>query len=186
MKGEENTMFIETERTLLRKFREEDFADFCAYTAEEGLSRMMGRDQIWDEASARPVFDWLLHKEERAYVIVLKETGQGIGNLTVSRYVAHAPELQGKRGVALSFELSRAYRRQGLMTEVVRAVIRQLFTVEHMEFVNCGYFSFNEASRGLQEKLGFTYLTQETSEENGEQICTIETILWNEEKERTV
>lgn len=175
-------MFIETEHTLLRKFQEEDFADFYAYTAEEGLSRLMGRDQIVDEASARSVFDWLLYKEERAYVIVLKETGQGIGNLTVGMlppHVARMPELQGKRGAGLSFELSRDYRRQGLMTEVVQAVIRELFEVEHMDYVNCGYFSFNEASRGLQEKLGFTYLTQETFEKNGEQITAIDNILWN-------
>ncbi len=36
-------MFLETERLMLRKWEENDFADFCAYAMDEEMSRMIGR-----------------------------------------------------------------------------------------------------------------------------------------------
>lgn len=37
------TMFLETERLILRKFREADFEDFCEFAMDEDMCRMMGR-----------------------------------------------------------------------------------------------------------------------------------------------
>ena len=50
-------MFLETERLILRKFRAEDFYDFCEYAIDPEMCRMMGRADIHDAASARPTFD---------------------------------------------------------------------------------------------------------------------------------
>ena len=49
-------MFLETERLILRKFREEDFDDFCDYAMDDEMSRMMGRDRISTRADARLAF----------------------------------------------------------------------------------------------------------------------------------
>ena len=46
-------MFVETGRLILRKFREEDFADFCAYAMDEEMCRMMGNDLMDTEEAAR-------------------------------------------------------------------------------------------------------------------------------------
>lgn len=46
-------MFVETDRLILRKFREEDFADFCAYAMDEEMCRMMGNDLMDTEEAAR-------------------------------------------------------------------------------------------------------------------------------------
>lgn len=176
-------MFLETERLILRKFREEDFPDFCEYAIDPDMCRMMGRDDIHDAASARPTFDWLMNKEERGYVLVLKETGRVIGNLTVtapSPLVAEQRELQGKQGAALSFSISRHYQRRGLMYEAVSAVIDRLFRAEGCDYINCGYFSFNTPSRCLQEKLGFSFLVSETFQQNGEEFTVMENILRRE------
>ena len=173
-------MFLETERLLIRKFKETDFADFCEFTMDEELCRMMGRDLITDAESARPTFEWLMNKEERGYVLEYKENHKVIGNLTVGSvplHVAECLEVQGKKGCALSFSMSRKYQRRGLMYEAVRAVIGQLFQ-EGTEYINCGYFDFNVASGRLQEKLGFTYLTEGTFPCNGKVIKCIECILW--------
>ena len=85
--------------------------------------------------------------------------------------------LRGRNGRSMSFCISRHHRRRGLMEEAVRAVIARLFD-EDMDFVQCGYLSFNEASARLQEKLGFTYLTTQRFEEDGETIVAVENILW--------
>lgn len=176
-------MFLETERLILRKFREEDFADYCAYAIDADMCRMMGNDLMDTPETARITFDWLKDKEERSYVLILKETGRAIGNLNVTPvpdYLLELPALAGKQGKSLSFCISRQYQRQGLMTEAVRAVIARLFDEEGMDFVQCGYFDFNASSKALQEKLGFTHLTTLPHTPGGREITVVENILWRD------
>ncbi|MDE7054275.1 MAG: GNAT family N-acetyltransferase [Oscillospiraceae bacterium] len=173
-------MFLETERLMLRKWEENDFADFCAYAMDEEMSRMIGRRILHTEEDARASFDWLKDKEERGYALVLKGTGRVIGNLTidsVQERLANLPELRGKRGVGMSFAISRQYQRQGLMSEAVKAVVEELFDCEGFEYIQCGYFSFNTASAKLQEKLGFTHLITLPKPDDPE-IITVENVLW--------
>ncbi len=177
-------MFLETERLILRKFREEDFPDFCTYAMDEEMSRMMGRDILGSVEAARINFDWLKDREERGYALVFKETGRVIGNLTVTAVHEHLlklPALAGKEGRSLSFSISRQYQRQGLMSEALRAVIGHLFAEEGMDYVQCGYCDFNAPSKALQEKLGFTHLTTLTHTPGGREITVVENVLWRDE-----
>ncbi len=174
-------MFVETDRLILRKFREEDFADFCAYAMDEEMCRMMGNDLMDTEEAARITFDWLKDKEERSYALVLKETDHVIGNLNIVPVPGHLlelPALAGKQGRSLSFCISRQYRRQGLMSEAVRAVTVHLFEEEGMDYVQCGYFDFNAVSGAFQEKLGFTRLATMEIDFKGERVVTVENALW--------
>lgn len=136
-------IFLETDRLLLRKFQESDFADFCALVMDPQRNRMMGNDEIATEEDARALFDWFLHKEKRAYALVLKNSGKVVGNLTVydepPEEIRTRAELAGKKGRSLSFSLSPQYRRQGLMLEALRAVIDHLFTAENVEYINDGF-----------------------------------------------
>ena len=173
-------MFLETERLILRKFREEDFDDFCDYAMDDEMSRMMGRPLIRTRADARLMFTWLKSREKRCYALELQSTGRVIGNLTVSqvpRFGEVVRHLERFEGRTLSFAISRHYRRQGLMEEAVRAVIAVLF-VEGMDYIQCGSFDFNTASKELQEKLGFEYLTTERLDLGGKRYTAIQRILW--------
>ena len=173
-------MFLETSRLILRKFREEDFDDFCDYAMDDEMSRMMGRALIRTRADARLAFSWLKNREERGYALVLKSTGRVIGNLTVTqvpRFEHALRRLDGFQGRTLSFAISRHYRQMGLMEEAVRAVIAALFD-EGMDFVQCGSFDFNTASAALQKKIGFEYLTTEQLDMNGKVVTAIQRILW--------
>ena len=173
-------MFLETERLILRKFREEDFDDFCDYTMDDEMSRMMGRDRISTRADARLAFMWLKNRVERGYALELKSTGRVIGSLRVCqvpRFDEAVRRLGGWEGRSLSFAISRHFRRQGLMEEAVRAAIAALFE-EGMDYIQCGCFDFNTASRALQEKLGFQYLTTERIDLGGKRCTAIQRILW--------
>ena len=160
-------MFLETSRLILRKFREEDFADYAVWRGDEEINRLMG-----NSLDVRQTFDWLKDHEERSYVLVLKETGRVIGDLTVCTVPADLAALEplaGKRGVSLSFSISRDFRRRGLMTEALEAVIRRLFEEEGFDYIQCGYLDGNDVSAALQAKLGFTHLiTQRFSTEHTE------------------
>ena len=173
-------MFLETERLILRKFRDDDFDDFCDFAMDDDMSRMMGRDLLHTRADARLTFMRLKNREKRGYALVLKATGRVIGSLTVTqvpRFEAALHKLEGFAGRSLSFSISRHHRRQGLMEEAVRAVIAALFD-EGMDYIACGSFDFNIASAALQKKLGFRYLTTERFDMNGEMFTAIERILW--------
>ena len=173
-------MFLETERLILRKFRDDDFNDFCDFAMDDEMSRMMGRDRLRNRADARLTFLWLKNRQERGYALELKSIGRVIGNLTVTqvpRFTHVDRYLEEYRGRSLSFSISRHFRRQGLMEEAVRAVIDALFA-EGMDYIQCGSFEFNTASRNLQKKLGFQYLTTEHLEMDGEVYTAIERILW--------
>lgn len=142
---------------------------------------MMGRDRMETVEAAQANFHWLKDKEERGYCLVYKESGRVIGNLTVTQvsdHLAKLPVLNGKQGRSLSFSISRLYQRQGLMLEAVQAVIWQLFDEEGLDYVQCGCFDFNTASKRLQEKLGFTHLITTTENVKGEYVTIVENVLW--------
>lgn len=175
-------IFIETPRLILRKVSETDFPYWQTYLADKEMDRMMLRDSCETEEDIRLGFEWFLYKEERAYVIVQKETGETIGNLTVynrvPECVAHHEVVQGKSGKALSFAVLPPFRRQGYMYEAVSSVINHLFREENADYINCGYLTYNAPSKALQEKLGFAYLITERFRHEEKEIESIENILW--------
>lgn len=174
-------MFLETRRLIIRKFEEKDFNDYCAYSlGDPERDRMMGRNPLNTVENVRLNFDWLKNKEERGYVLELKENGKVVGNLTVYNKtpVESREELKGKRGRSMSFGISREYQRRGLMEEALSAVIDKLFQEEQAEYIHCGCFDFNLPSLNLQRKLGFVYLTTEHFEMEDAAFLGIENILW--------
>lgn len=170
-------MYLETERLILRKFKEEDFADYCAYNLNDPeRDRMMGRMPLDSEEAVRQNFNWLKDREERGYVLVQKASQRVIGNLTVYTRgfpPEMHPSLAGKKGYTLSFGIADSHKRQGLMREAICAVIGRLFAEERIDYVGAGYFDFNTASRELQRKLGFVHLYTEQVDIDGE-ILTVE------------
>ena len=111
--------------------------------------------------------------------LVLKESGHVVGHICAGELnppLLEREELRGKRGVSLSFSLHRALRRQGLMREALEALLEELFRSGGIDFVNSGYFSFNEASAALHRSLGFRTLFSHVIERNGETIEVVETV----------
>ena len=163
--------FVETPRLFLRKVTEEDFSYFRADLADKEMDRMMLRSSCETEEDIRIGFEWFLFKEERAYAIVLKETGETIGNLTVynrvPECVANHEVVQGKNGKALSFAMLPAFRRKGYMYESVSGMIDHLFRVEKADYINCGYLSYNTPSKALQKKWALHTCSQNNSSLTG-------------------
>lgn len=177
-------MFLQTDRLVLRRIQENDFSDFCEFAADPEACRMMGRDIITDAASARPTFDWLKDKEDRAYVLVSKENRKVIGNLTVYNaipsYLSNLDIFRGKRGRSLSLSIGKTYRRQGFMYEAVSQVIDYIFANENADCILYGYFDFNIPSRELQKKLGFQRIYTDNVQINGERFVCVENVLWKD------
>ena len=174
-------MFIETERLFLRKFRENDFNDFCEYAMDDEMCRMMGRKMMKSREDARWNFDWLKDKEDRAYGLVYKDIDKIIGNLTVCNVPPNLLEfdkLKGKDGKSMSFSISKNYQRKGLMLEAVSSLISHLFYIEDIDYIHCGHFPFNIASEMFLKKLDFEYFVTQRLEYEGIGVVSVENILW--------
>ena len=176
---------IETERVLLRLFRETDFSDYYEYAAQKEQQRLSGNTRVETEEQAREVFDWILSPERSPLCFALewKPTGKVIGNFSIGYYpfLAKDPTLAEKRGVSLSFILNESYWRQGIMTEMLTAAFPFFFEKAGLDYVNAGYFSFNEGSRRLQEKVGMRPYLEHEIEREGEKLCVREMILFRED-----
>ena len=176
---------LETGRLRLRLFEEGDFPDFCAYILQKEQQRLSGNEEIETEAQARQLFDWLLHPQHPPlhFAIVLKEEGRVVGNFSLgySPYLDAEPRLSGRRGLALSFVLNEDYWRRGLMTELLRAALDWVFRETDLDFVNTGYFVFNEGSRRVQEKAGMPPFGSFVFARDDKRIPTVECVLFREE-----
>ena len=173
---------VETERLLLRPFRQSDLQDLYEYLSQKEQQRLAGNVSVNTLEDAREVLDWILDdsRPTRSFGIVLKKENRIIGNLSIGQYpfLEEDKVLRKLRGVSMSYVLNENYWRQGLMTEMLRAVYPLLFEKGKLDYIQSGYFDFNAASAALQKKLGMQLWTEGVFEQNGERIKTKEMILF--------
>ncbi len=176
---------VETARLRLRPFEETDFPDYFEYAVQKELQRLSGNPEVRTEAEAREVFDRYLPEKcghpPTHFAIIFQSSGKVIGCFSIGFYPFLATDntLQNKRGVSLSFVLNEDYQRRGLMTELLKRAFDFLLFEHDLDFVNCGYFEFNEGSRRLQEKVGMRPYMEHVYPEGS--IRTLERILCRED-----
>ena len=176
---------LRTSRLLLRSFRDSDLPELYEYLSQKEQQRLAGNTPVDSLDDAREVLNWFLAPAvPQIYLaIVLTEENKLIGNLTMGNYpfLDSDPVLRTLRGVSLSYVLNENYWRRGLMTELLRAVYPILFEKGRLDYIQSGYFPFNQASGALQRKLGMRLWTKGSFEQNGQRIETREMILFREE-----
>lgn len=148
---------IETERLILRPWREEDLEDLFAYASVEGVGEMAGWVHHGNRDESRRILaSFIAHK--KTFALELKETGQVIGSLGIEEH--DSKEFDDSEGIGreLGYVLSKKHWGRGLMTEAVNAVINYCFTTLRYDFLICGHFARNDRSRRVVEKSGFHYL----------------------------
>ncbi len=151
-----NGLMIETERLVLRQFKQSDLCDFFEYASVEGVGEMAGWKHHESIQKTQEILDKFI-EEDKTFAIVLKENNKVIGSLGVERYGLEdkLTEFNGYYGREIGYVLSKAYWGRGIMAEAVAAVIDYLFQVLNLDFLTCGYYDFNYQSKRVQEKLGF-------------------------------
>ena len=157
---------IETERLMLRPFKESDLSDFYEYASVNGVGEMAGWQHHKSIDKTAEILDRFIN-EDKTFAIVLKENNKVIGSLGVEKYGLEdkLTEFDGYLGRELGFVLSKAYWGGGIMPEAVIGVINYLFNDLDYDFLLCGYYNFNTQSKKVQEKCGFKpyrALTMET------------------------
>ena len=151
-----NGIVIETERLILRPFKQSDLDDFYEYASVEGVGEMAGWKHHENKEKSQSILD-LFITEDKTFAIVLKENNKVIGSLGVEEYGMEQAlsEFFDYQGREIGYVLSKDYWGKGLMPEAVKAAIDYLFNVQKLDFLTCGYYEFNNQSKKVQEKCGF-------------------------------
>ncbi len=153
---------IETERLILRPWREDDLEDFYAYASVPDVGEMAG----WPHHESREESERILKlfiRDKKTLALELKATGRVIGSLGIEE-LEPDPIGEGKLGRELGYVLSQDYWGLGLMPEAVEAVTRYCFDTLGYDYLTCCHFAGNVQSQRVIEKSGFAFLQEATFE----------------------
>lgn len=156
IKGKGETIFmkaekLETQRLILRPFAEDDMVALFTLLRDEEVNRFLPwfpvRNVEETKAFYQERFALVYQQDEGyAYAICLKEENVPIG------YV----DIDAGEGHELGYALRKEYHDQGIVTEAVRAVLKQAET-EGFRFVMATHDRENPASGRVMQKAGMKY-----------------------------
>ena len=159
---------IETERLILRPWKESDLDDFYEYASVDGVGQMAGWLPHKSKEESQRILDMFI-RGKKTLALELKENGKVIGSLGIEEPES-APETG--TGRELGYVLSKDHWGRGLMPEAVRAVIDYCFRELCYDYITCSHFDWNSQSRRVIEKCGFHYFSRSKTETRYETVGT--------------
>lgn len=180
----QSRMIIETERTILRPWHEEDAVDLYLYAKDPDVGPIAGWPVHTSVDNSREIIRSILSTPE-TYAVVLKTTNKAIGSIGLmigSQSNIGLPNNECEVG----YWIGVPYWGQGLIPEAVKALQKHAFEDLGMKKMWCGYFDGNTKSKRVQEKCGFKYImtkenvpSQLVGELRTEHITCISKEEWN-------
>ena len=145
-------MMLQTERLILRPWREEDAQELYQYAKDPEVGPPAGWLPHTSVENSREIIKTVLSAPE-TYAVCLKENGKPIGSIGFHR--KDLAELDDE--YELGYWIGKPYWGQGLIPEASREMLRHAFRELGMNRIWCGYYDGNDKSRRVQQKLGFVY-----------------------------
>jgi RimJ/RimL family protein N-acetyltransferase len=147
-----NDRIIETERLVLRRWRDGDAAAAAPIYAKREVMRYIPGG-VWDLARTTAIVERLRAREREngygIYPVVLKASGVTIGH-------AGLGPLEDTGEVEVAYVLDAPYWRKGLATEAARAIIAYGFAAAGLERIVAVAFPENQGSVGVMKRCGMT------------------------------
>lgn len=145
-------MYLETDRLILRPWRESDAEECYKYAKDPRVGSMCGWSIHTSIEDSRRIIREVLSVPE-TYAIVLKETELPIGSIGL-----HHRDLADRDDEAeLGYWIGVPYWGRGFAPEAARELLRHAFEELCLSRIWCRYFEGNERSKRVSEKLGFKY-----------------------------
>ena len=150
-------MILQTERLVLRPWREEDAEHLYRYAKDPEVGIPAGWAPHGSVEESRRILREVFFAPE-IYAVCLKSEDVPIGCIGF-----HRDDLAEEDDeYELGYWIGKPFWGQGLIPEAAREMLRHAFSELGMERIWCGYYEGNEKSRRVQEKLGFVH--QRTTE----------------------
>ena len=150
---------IETDRLILRPWRESDLADLNEYASVPGVGEMAGWSAHKSMDESRTILEMFI-REKKTLALELKETGKVIGSMGLEPCSSVCVWKFWKKGREVGYVLSKDYWGRGLMPEAVKAVMNHCFEQLGYDYLTCAHFMDNRQSRRVIEKCGFRFLKE--------------------------
>lgn len=148
-------MILETDRLILRPWKEEDAQELYRYAKDQNVGPAAGWPVHTDAQNSRQIIKNVLSKDE-TYAVVLKGKDSPIGS--VGLMVGEDSNIAiNKDEGEIGYWLGVPYWGQGLIPEAVKELMRHGFEDIGLKVIWCGYYDGNKKSWRVQEKCGFKY-----------------------------
>lgn len=149
-------MTIETERLILRPWRENDAAALFKYAGDPDVGPIAGWPPHRSVEDSLEVIRTVFAAPE-VYAVVLKETGEPVGSCGIMFSDGlHSADM--RRGEAeIGYWIGKPYWGRGFIPEAVRALLSRSFNDLALDAVWCGYYDGNTKSKRVCEKSGFKF-----------------------------
>lgn len=146
---------IETERLVLRKWKETDAESLFEYAKDPDVGPVAGWPPHRSAEESLDVIRNVLNGAE-CYAICEKGSDRAIGSIEL---ILNGRTDKTKRDdeCELGYWLGKPFWGKGYMPEAARAILRRGFEELGMNVIWCGYYEGNQKSKRTQEKLGFVY-----------------------------
>ena len=145
-------MTFETERLILRPWREDDADELYKYASDPDIGLPAGWQPHTSVENSLEIIRNILTAPE-TYAVCLKTDGKPIGSIGLHRNdLAEADD-----EYELGYWIGKPFWGQGLIPEASREILHYAFEDLKMKRIWCGYYEGNEKSRRVQEKLGFVH-----------------------------
>lgn len=146
---------METERLILRRWKEEDAEDLYTWARVPEVGPIAGWPPHRSAEESREIIRTVLSAPE-AYAVCRKTDGRAVGSIQL-KLNGHTDFTDRDDECELGFWIGKPFWGQGLIPEAAQALLRRAFEDLGMRKVWCAYYDGNEKSKRVQEKLGFRY-----------------------------
>ena len=146
---------LETERLILRRWKDSDAEDLYQYAKDPEVGPIAGWPPHQSIDESREVIRNVFNGKE-AYAICLKTDGKAIGAIEL-KLNGHTDLTDRDDECELGYWLGKPFWGQGIMPEAVKEILRHAFEDIGMTKVWIGYYEGNSKSKRVQEKSGFRY-----------------------------
>ncbi|MFD3449482.1 GNAT family N-acetyltransferase [Microbacteriaceae bacterium 4G12] len=144
-----------TDRLIVREWKETDSKDLYEYAKSELVGPNAGWPPHKNEEESKEIIKMFMSHND-TYAIVLKSENKVIGSIGLHE---RKPDesLSDLKQREIGYVLNPKYWGKGLIPEAVNGFLKYGFHQLNLDLIWCGHFDFNNNSKRVNEKCGFTY-----------------------------
>lgn len=146
---------LNTERLILRQWRESDRFDLYEYAKSDLVGPNAGWKPHKSEDESKEIIKMFINNND-TYAIVLKSENKVIGGIGLHNRKPYE-KLKNLEQREIGYVLNPTYWGNGYAPEAVNCLLNYGFNELDLDLIWCGHFDFNSNSKRVSEKCGFKY-----------------------------
>jgi len=143
---------LETERLILRRFRETDLDDFNEYAKNPNVGPNAGWKPHESKEESMEILKQFIDSKE-VWAIVEKSSNKVIGSIGLHK----DKRRDNDRAKMLGYVLAESYWGKGYTTEAAKRLIQYAFEELNIDLLSVYHYPHNIRSKRVIEKCGFHY-----------------------------